>query len=168
MKVTKDNCVILPGHELADSYPRLQSALPRRRVELMKTRSPRVEPQTYHVTVSISLDDARSTCPSAPAWVAAVRHKGIFGGASSPSRALVEANEQRLGVPNFFLIFFWKGLNFHFGWAAEWSTEWSPKWAAEWGEMGGGGSKMMVKQASLLLGGRVSWQICSKGSHWMW
>jgi len=106
MKVTKDTCVILPRHELADSYPRLQSALPRRRVELMKTRSPRVEPQTYHVTVSISLDDARSTCPSAPAWVAAVRHKGIFGGASSPSRALVEANEQRLGVPNFFLIFF--------------------------------------------------------------
>ena len=41
MKVTKeDACVILPHHELADSYPRLQSALPR--VELMKTRSPRV------------------------------------------------------------------------------------------------------------------------------
>jgi len=101
MKVTnEDACVILPRHELADSYPRLQSALPRRRVELMKTRSPRVEPQTYHVTVSISLDDARSTCPSAPAWVAAVRHKGIFGGASSPSRALVEANEQRLDWPN--------------------------------------------------------------------
>ena len=53
MKVTKeDACVILPRHELADSYPRLQSALPRRRVELMKTQSPRVEPQTYHVTVS--------------------------------------------------------------------------------------------------------------------
>jgi len=112
MKVTKeDACVILPRHELADSYPRLQSALPRRRVELMKTRSPRVEPQTYHVTVSISLDDARSTCPSAPAWVAAVRHKGIFGGASSPSRASAEAmkTKQRLGVPNF-----WKTRNFHF------------------------------------------------------
>ena len=96
MKVTKeDACVILPRHELADSYPRLQSALPRRRVELMKTRSPRVEPQTYHVTVSISLDDARSTCPSAPAWVAAVRHKGFFAGASSPSRASAEANEEK-------------------------------------------------------------------------
>ena len=56
-----------------------------------------------------------------------------------PGRWLTRTSK---GVPNFFLIFCFGSVRFHFGWAAEWSTEWSPKWAAEWGEMGGGGAKM--------------------------
>ena len=43
MKVTKDTCVILPRHELVNSFPRVPLRCNKRRVELMKTRSPRVE-----------------------------------------------------------------------------------------------------------------------------